>query len=96
MPFFPQTVTADKPLSAVLREGLDDLRSARFKLAHCKGVLEQQSDAQFGVAFGFSDADDTAAKAELASGLGHLLNGDAGVNGDQINAAVVQMLNQFG
>jgi hypothetical protein len=54
------------------------------------------TDAQFGTEFGFSDADDTAAKAELASGIGKLLDGDAGVTCAQMNVAVIQMLNQFG
>jgi hypothetical protein len=96
MPFYAQTVTEAKPLSAVLREGLDDLRAARFKLAHAKGSFDQMTDAQFGVEFGFSDADDTAAKSELASGIGKLLDGDAGVTCAQMNVAVIQMLNQFG
>jgi hypothetical protein len=96
MPFYPQTVTAGKPLSAVLREGLDALREARFKLAHAKGSFDQMTDAQFGTEFGFSDADDTNAKAELASGIGKLLDGEAGTTCAQMNAAVAQMLAQFG
>jgi hypothetical protein len=96
MPFYAQTVTEAKPLSAVVREGLDALREARFKLAHAKGSMDQMTDAQFGVEFGFSDADDTAAKSELATGIGALINGDAGTTCAQMNAAVTQMLAQFG
>lgn len=93
MAFFQQS--EPKNLGLTLRQGLDDLRSAYFKLAHCKGAAALMTDEQFGEEFGFV-AQAESANNELESGLGHLLNGDAGLNGAQIKAAVDQMLNQFG
>lgn len=93
MPFYQQT--DPKPLGVVLREGLDALRTARFKLAHAKLCADQMTEAQFEEEFGFV-ADTANAKAEIASGAGKFLNEDPNATSAQVTAAVTQMLNQFG
>ena len=92
MPFYQQSEPGS--LGATFREGLDDLRSAFFKLGHAKLSADQMTDEQFGEEFGYV-ADDAAAKAEMASGIGKLLNEDPNATSAQVNAAVMQMLNQF-
>lgn len=95
MAFYPFDETT--PLGAVLRDGLDDLRAARYKLAHVMGNLSQMSDAQVATQFGFADSTVAAsAKAEILSDAGKLLNRDAGVNAAVLDDALVQLLNQFG
>ncbi len=95
MAFYP--FNADLPLGFVLRAGLDDLRDARYKLAHIVGVLNQMTDAQIALAFGFADSTVAAsAKGELQSDIGKLLGRDTGVNSAQVDDALIQMLNQFG
>jgi hypothetical protein len=95
MPFYPFNETL--PSSQTLREGLDDLRSARYKLAHISGVLSQMTDAQVASEFGFSDSTVAGnAKAELLADIGKLLNRDTGVNAAQLDDALIQLLNQFG
>jgi hypothetical protein len=90
MPFYP--FNEELPLGETLREGLDDLRGGRYKLAHVLGNLQQMTAAQAVTQFGFADeATATSAKAELESDIQKLLSDDTGVN-----SAVVQMLNQFG
>ncbi len=90
MAFYPFSDTA--PLGKILREGLDDLRNARYKLAHVLGSSQQMTAAQAVTEFGFADATVAAsAKGEFESDIQKLLSDDAGVN-----SAVVQMLNQFG
>lgn len=93
MAFFQQS--EPKNLGLIFAQGLSDLRSAYFKLAHCKGSASGMSDEEFGEEFGYV-AEAGAAKAEVLSGLGHLLDGNAGVTCAQQKAAVDQMLNQFG
>ncbi len=92
MAFYQQS--EPKALGVTLREGLDDLRSAFFKLGHAKLAADQMTAQQFGEEFGF--ADPSSPKAELASGVGKLLNEDPNITSAQVNAAVMQMLNQFG
>lgn len=90
MPFYP--FNAALPLGTVLREGLDDLRSGRYKLAHVVGNLQQMSNQQIADAFGFADATVAGnAATELLADIQKLLSDEVGVN-----SAVVQMLNQFG
>lgn len=85
-----------KPMGVVLRAGLDDLRSARYKLAWILGVLNEMTNQQVADAFGFPDATVAGnAKAELQSDAGKLLSTDATTTA-QMNSAVTQMLNQFG
>lgn len=81
----------------ILGEGLDYLRLARYKLAHVKGVLNQQTNQQIADFFGFADATVAGnAKAEIDADIGKFLNRDTGVNAAQVDDALVQMLNQFG
>jgi hypothetical protein len=93
MPFYQQD-TDPKPLGVALREGLDALRAARFKLAHAKGAADAMTDQQFATEFGYADAQ--TARAEMQSGIGKLLNEDPNLTSGQVTSAVVQMLNQFG
>lgn len=95
MAFYPFDKTTT--LGGILRNGLDDLRSARYKLAHIVGVLNQMTDSQIASQFGFaSDSAAASAKAELQADIGKFLNRDTGVNAAQMDDAIVQMLNQFG
>lgn len=95
MPFY--TMNEALPTTVALRAGLDDLRSARYKLAQIDGILGQMTDAQVQSQFGFgSEVTAAAAKMELQAGIGKLLSTDPGINMQQTQAAVVQLLNQFG
>jgi hypothetical protein len=93
MAFYPQS--DEKNLGLIFRQGLDDLRSALHKLAYCKAVADQQSDAQFGIEFGYV-ADDAAARAEMRADIGRLVDGDAGTSCETMTAGVDQMIAQFG
>ena len=93
MAFFPQT--DPKNLGLIYRQGLDELRSALHKLAYCKATADQQSDAQFGVEFGYV-ANNAAARAEMRTDIGHLIDGLSGTTCATMKAAVDQMLAQFG
>ena len=86
----------DRTLPHQLAEGLDELRSARYKLANELGHMNQMlTDLDFADRYGIPLASAAAAKAELQADIGKLLSSDAGINMSQTQAAVVQMLNQF-
>lgn len=93
MAFYPFDKTLT--MGGILRDGLDDMRSGRYKLAHALGVLSSMSNAQVESEFGFAPGTGGAAKAELQSGIGNFLSSD-GTTTAVASAAVLQMLNQFG
>ena len=96
MAFYPFNPAASD-LAKLQREGLDDLRSARYKLAHVNANLAEMTDAQAATAFGYADSTVAGnAKAEIASAVGNLLSTSSGINMATTQAAVVQMLSRFG
>jgi hypothetical protein len=87
------TIDETKPLSRILRDGLNSLRNSLFKLTCILGAMNQMSDSENQQAFGFAD-DTTAAnaKAELSSDVGKLTTDASQAN---VHAALTQMLDQF-
>lgn len=87
MPFFAFDPETEK--GAVLRNGLNHLRSARYELDWVVGMLNQMTNQQIADEFGFADTTVAGnAKAELQSGIGKLLSkgegDDAGLLASQI------------
>lgn len=80
-----------------LGAAMDAFRTAWYGLANVAGHLAAQSNSQVTEYYGFdNDIESGSAKSELLSGIGHLQNGDVNLDGAEIKAALVQMLNQFG
>lgn len=94
MPFYsPDRST---PGGAQMGTALDAFRQGWYGLAVIAGHAAQMSDAEFGEFYGIPSDLAAGAKAEISADVGKLQNGDGGLNGAQITAALVQMMNQFG
>jgi hypothetical protein len=81
-------MNTDLSLARKLRTSLDQFQAGKHGLEDSLAVMNQMTDTQITVAYGF--ADDTvsaAAKAELNADIGGELTG---------NSALAQMLAQFG